>query len=70
MMPGEFFHWLAAIGAGFLLGSVMFSEIIPRRVLLVLFLHGEVAAPGNQDRGDTGVNGMGLIDIFRQLAGV
>lgn len=33
MMPGELFHWLAAIGAGFLLGSVMFSEIIPRRVL-------------------------------------
>ena len=44
--------------------------LVPRRVLLVLFLHGEVGAPGNQDRGHTGVDGMGLIEIFRQLAGI
>ena len=43
---------------------------IPGGVLLGLFRHGEIAAPGNQNRRHTGVNGVALIEVFRQPAGV
>ena len=37
---------------------------------LCFFLYGEVAASGNQNRGHTGINGVGLVEIFRQFAGI
>ena len=39
-------------------------------VLLFFFPGGEITAPSNQDRGYTGVDGIALIEIVRQLAGV
>ena len=39
-------------------------------VLLVLFPHREIGAPGGQDRGHTGIYGILLVEVFRQLAGV
>ena len=49
---------------------ILAHVFVPGRILFVLFLCGEVAAPGNQDRGHPGVNGMGLVEIFRQFPGV
>ena len=37
---------------------------------LTFFRHGEIAVPGNQNRRHTGVNGVALIEVFRQPAGV
>ena len=43
---------------------------IPGGVLLGLFRHREIAAPGNQNGRHTDVNGVALIEVFRQPAGV
>ena len=49
---------------------ILTRVLVPGRVLLFLSPHREIAAPGNQNRGYTGVNDIGSVEIFRQLAGV
>ena len=39
-------------------------------VLLLFLANGEIAAACNEDRGNTGFNGIVVVQIFRQLAGV
>ena len=50
--------------------SVLPVVAIPGGVLLGLFRHGEIAAPSDQNRRHTGVNGVALVEVFRQPAGV
>ena len=81
-IPCELFHGKVIIGADPApsCGADLIQQLfnfgvlaviaIPGGVLLGLFRHGEIAAPGDQNGRNTGVNGVALIEVFRQPAGV
>ena len=49
--------------------AILSIVAIPGGVLLVLFCHREIAAPGDQNRGHPGINHIAFIQIFRKFPG-